>query len=201
MEWVMSTVKMKIDVKSGVIDIESDAETFDVVSKQAAELLDKFSKIELQGGREAVAEANTPTSTAGNEAETDNQSSQRSRTRKRKGSGPAKLANWQIVDELLSEDQMKELRDYYATKSPKKQNDQVAVLIYKLKELTGRDGFDGNEVHTAFQIVDVSTPKNLTAVFGNMATDGLGKSVDKKFTPNFTLDDLVKRKLKKSDDE
>jgi hypothetical protein len=100
-----------------------------------------------------------------------------------------------MVDDLLEEAQRKQLREFYSEKGAANQNEQVAVLAFKLSDLTKREAFSGDEIHTAFQTVGVKTPKNLMAVFGNMTADGLGNMADKKFKPNFKCDDLVKHDL------
>lgn len=99
------------------------------------------------------------------------------------------------VDNLLSEEQRTHLREFYSQKAPSKQNDQVAVLAHKLKQMLGRSGFDGNEIYTAFQVVGTKTPANLAGVFGNMTALGFGKVEDKKWIPNFKSDDLVNHDL------
>ena len=100
-----------------------------------------------------------------------------------------------MVDNLLDEQQRAALKKFYAEKAPATQNDQVAVLSFKLEELTGRSAFDGNELHTAFQAVGEKTPANLSGVFGNMAGKDMGKVVDKKWTPNFKSKDRVNHDL------
>jgi hypothetical protein len=122
------------------------------------------------------------------------QSATESRVRRRR-TGGGKVAQWTIVDTLLDEKGRAALKEFYNQKQPNGQNEQVAVLTYKLKELTGRPGFNGNEVYTALQVVGARTPGNLAAVFGNMATSGYGRIVDKAFHPGFKTDDLVKLDL------
>ncbi len=144
-------------------------------------------------GRTAPSSQDEDASEPGSEAEEDvNASKPKARSRRKKGSGHA---NWKVLDNLMTEKQRDELRKFYAEKAPGKQNDQVAVLAHKLAEMLGRNEFDGNEIHTAFQAVNAKTPANLTGVFGNMTGEGLGKVVDKKWTPNFKSSDMVKHDL------
>ena len=119
------------------------------------------------------------------------------KVKRKRGAASVKTANWTIVEDLLDETGRAALKEFFLLKRPDSQNDQVAVLTYKLKELTGRPGFNGNEIYTALQIVGARTPGNLMAVLGNMATAGLGRVVDRAFHPNFKTDDLVKLDLPK----
>lgn len=187
----MSAIKLKIDIKGGMIDVESDAESFEGVMRQAGELLDKFATLKI---REITQE---PATDLNRDAEPSKDDEQRpsEKGRRRKGTGTAKTANWQMVDNLLSAEDRAKLKEFYAAKKPRSQNEKVAVLVFKLKELTGRDGFDGNEVHTALQAVGEKTPGNLRAVFGNMAAASLGNTVHKRFVPNFKTGDLVNHDL------
>lgn len=123
--------------------------------------------------------------------------SQDGKSQRRKTSG-SKTTQWSIVDDLLDASGRATLKEFYATKQPNGQNEQVAVLSFKLKELTGRPGFSGDDIYTALQIVGARTPGNLVAVFGNMALAGLGRVQDKAFHPSFKTDDLVKLDLPRS---
>lgn len=122
---------------------------------------------------------------------------QEGRSQRRKGSG-GKVTQWSIVDELLDAKGRATLKEFYTAKQPNGQNEQVAVLSFKLKELTGRAGFTGDDIYTALQIVGARTPGNLVAVFGNMAAAGFGRVQDKAFHPSFKTDDLVKLDLPRS---
>lgn len=191
----MTQVKVKIDIKNGALEIEADAETFASAMDRAESVLDKFAKIDLrQDARvEGSEHASEP---QGSDAIHSSDEEATSRAKKKRSSSSAKVASWKMVENLLpDEEKRKSLREFFEQKNPSGQNEKVAVLSCKLKELTGRDAFDGNEIYTAFQIVDQKTPGNLGAVFGNMTAAGLGNVADKKFRPNFKADDFVKHEL------
>lgn len=192
----MSEVRLKIDIRNGTLEIEADKDSFVSVSERAGTLLDKFSRADFPNLEPEVLDASAEESSVERVSESAREDSQK--PKRRRTGGAAKTANWQMVDNLLDENGRETLRSFFAEKKPETQNEQVAVLAIKLKDLTGRDGFDGNEIHTAFQIVSKKTPGNLNAVFGNMATVGLGSQVDKKFKPNFKAGDLVKHDLPRS---
>lgn len=199
----MSIIKLEIDVKTGSICVEADSESFDGVMERAESLLDKFKKVESSQSSANNTHQQSAPQTQKNEDSTSHLDTNGipinddKPKAKRRRAGGGKTANWKMVDDLLDETGRQELNSFFEQKAPKNQNEQVAVLIVKLKELTNRDRFDGNDLHTAFQIVGKKTPANLTAVFGNMTGFGFGKSEDKKFVPNFKCDDFVKYDLPK----
>lgn len=189
----MADIKLKLDVIEGTLEVECNGDDFEAVMSHAEKMLEKFTdtKVQTRPAKKKTYEDLEGTSGAQNNPVEQNQDTPKSK--RKRGSG--KSANWKILDNLLDAGQRQQLQQFYAEKSPGKQNDQVAVLAYKLKEMLGREGFDGNEIHTAFQVVGKKTPANLTGVFGNMTGEGLGKIDDKKWTPNFKSDDLVKHDL------
>lgn len=188
----MTDIKLRIDVKEGTIEIEADSDSFDRVSDKAAILLNTFKEVEFPSSKSDGDECEIK---HGEQPASKTETPEERKPKRRRGSGTAKTTNWSMVNDLLDEAGRTALKAFYDEKSPGNQNEQVAVLAIKLKELTGRDGFDGNEIHTAFQIVGMKTPGNLNAVFGNMASANLGSQADKKFKPNFKAGDLVTHNL------
>ncbi len=193
----MSEIKLKIDLSTGLVSIESSSDDFLMIMDRAESLISSFKGI-------AIIDRNPPPAPADNDqapqnAENGNHEEAKppSKAKVKRGSGGAKTANWSMVDDLLDEAGRQSLKEFFAIKSPSTQNEKVAVLAVHLMELSKKDRFDGNEIYTAFQIVGEKTPGNLSAVFGNMATEGLGKTEDKKFVPNFKAKDLVKLELPK----
>lgn len=180
--------RAKITVGTSIFEFEG---TEEFVIARLKEYEDKIFKLTLdQSEWKGEAPSERPTSKT--------ETPEEKKPKQRRGSGTAKTTNWSMVNNLLDEAGRKALKAFYNEKMPSNQNEQVAVLAIKLQELTGRDGFDGNEIHTAFQIVGKKTPGNLNAVFGNMASAGLGSQAGKKFKPNFKAGDLVKHDLPKS---
>lgn len=190
----MNTIRLKIDLSGGVIEIESDKDSFEKVSDKAASLLEKFQKAETIYESAVSQETNE---NSNNQTNPIDDFESPPKPKRKKSVGSSKIANWKMIDDFLDESKRIELKKFYNEKSPKNQNEQVAVLSVKLAELTKREAFDGNEIHTAFQIVGKKTPGNLTAVFGNMTGAGLGSQAGKKFKPNFKAGDLVKHDLPK----
>lgn len=191
----MADIKLKLDLIEGTLEVECTGEDFDAVIARSEAMLEKYKAAVPAPTQRPAAALEEPEEPGGQNDEEVEVSVSEPKPKRKRGKGTAKVANWKPVDNLLSEEQRTELREFYAQKAPSKQNDQVAVLAHKLKEMLGRDGFDGNEIYTAFQVVGTKTPANLTGVFGNMSALSLGKVVDKKWTPNFKSNDLVNLEL------
>lgn len=190
----MSQIKLHLDVVEGTLDLDCSGEDFEAIMTRVEVMMKNLANFPRQTAKNS---AEKPESSESEKSETADQFEVRDRvvkkTKRRKGSGHS--PNWKMVDNLLDEQQRAALKKFYAEKAPATQNDQVAVLSFKLEELTGRSAFDGNELHTAFQAVGEKTPANLSGVFGNMAGKDMGKVVDKKWTPNFKSKDRVNHDL------
>lgn len=110
---------------------------------------------------------------------------------KKRSKGTAKVKSWQLVDLPLTTEQRQAFRDFYKEKNPTGQNDQVATIGVKLKEFMVKSSFSGDEIHSGFKIVNLPTPKNLIAVFGNMKRDGRANYVDNQVVINSHTEDYV----------
>lgn len=199
----MSVVKLKIDIKGGTLDVEADDENFQEVMKEAGVLLDKFAKAQISSDpvSKLVNNHDVPTGTKQDSEQPSKTEASSAKPRRRRTSGGGKTANWQFLNDLLTPEQGEELRKFYRSKSPANQNEQVAVLVIKMKELLDQEAFDGNEVYTAFRNVDVKAPANLAAVFGNMTGLNYGSQIDKKFIPNWKCEQLVVHDLPRKGDD
>jgi hypothetical protein len=197
----MSQIKLKIDARSRTIEIEATGESFESVAIKAESILEKLAELQPEDQDQDQDRHVSPDGEGAAESEEEVQGEaktntrDRPSTRKRGRAGSGKTSNWKMVNDLLDEAGRSKLKAFFEEKKPASQNEKVAVLAVKLKELTGRDGFDGNEIYTAFQIVGTKTPANLKAVFGNLTGAGWGGQLDKKFVPNFKAEDTVKHDL------
>lgn len=188
----MSQIKLHLDVTEGSLDLECSGEDFEAVMTRVEGMMKNLANVPRRKPVAAVEgfSENEDTAEADGPGTVDKPAK---KPKRRKGGGHS--ANWQVVDNLLDDDQRGKLKQFFIEKAPSNQNDQVAVLAFKLEQLTGRPAFDGNELHTAFQAVGEKTPANLSGVLGNMAGKDMGKVVDKKWTPNFKSKDRVNHDL------
>lgn len=193
----MTNISLKIDIAQGTVELDCAPQDLEAVISSAERVLAKLlssprGPLKREEPLAAAPNAGQPDDNEEDEAEAAGAKG-KPKAKRKKGTGHAK--NWRVIDNLLNEEQRQELREFYSLKVPGSQNEQVAVLAYKLNEILGRESFDGDEIHTAFQAVGQKTPANLSGVFGNMAGKGLGRIVEKKWTPNFKSGDLVKHDL------
>lgn len=186
----MSQIKLHLDVVEGTLDLECSGEEFEAIMLRIESTMQTLTNLPTRRAPEVSRHPKTTEQGGPDPAEAeelDDKLPKKSKRRKGGGHSP----DWKVIDELLDAEQRAELKTFYLAKSPSTQNDQVAVLCFKLEELTGRPAFDGHEIHTAFQAVGEKTPANLSGVLGNMTGKDMGKVVDKKWTPNFKSKDRV----------
>lgn len=179
----MTTSKVTVDLKARTFSVEVPDEKLDGI-------LDRLTALFAVVPRE-----NEPGADLGVEGDAGVVEVAKSKRRAKVGGGKPKT--WSIIDLGLDEDQRNSLRQFYAAKSPKGQGEEVAVLTVKLSEISGKKSFTGDEVHSALKIVDRPTPKNLSAVFGNMKRDAIGDYKGFDFIVNHLTEDFVKFKLPK----
>lgn len=191
----MTISKVAVDLRARTFSVEVPDDKLDSILDRLEQIFDGYN-----GGEEAD---NTPPRVAlPNEMQPSEAATPNRGTRKRgRSSSGGKLKSWQIVDLGLDEDQRAKLRQFFADKAPKGQGEEVAVISAKLSEMTGSKTFNGYQIHSALKIVDRPTPKNLTAVFGNMKRDGLGDYKGLDLIVNHYTEDYVKFKLPKTSDK
>jgi hypothetical protein len=181
--------RIQVDVINGILDIEASEEALEAATQYAIKL--------LETARQAKpAKSSSPLASVENasEEEADAVGADAPPPRKRKRGG-GKTKNWQNIPTLLKNEDWKYITDFFAQKSPKTQNEQVAVICRGLSERLDRNGFDGNEIHTVYNGLGKKTPSSLTGVMGNMAVEGLGHTTDGKFQLGFRGEQLVDHDL------
>lgn len=190
----MSQVKLHLDVIEGTLDLECSGEDFEAIMTRIEGMMKNLASVPARK-RPDVTQAPVDSEKENPQYDEINDTVDKAAKKAKRRKGGGHSSNWQVIDNLLDDNQRASLKQFYAEKAPSTQNDKVAVLSFKLEELTGRPAFDGHELHTAFQAVGEKTPANLSGVLGNMAGIDMGKMVDKKWTPNFKSKDRVKHDL------
>jgi hypothetical protein len=192
-------VKIVINIKDGLIDLEAEPEQLEQATASAIRLIERLSSAPVADTRATVLE--TPKVDPSRDHFSDAEqagvsgaaSSEKSKGRRRKGAGKTK--NWEFKPELLQDSDWVRVRDFVAVKSPSTQNEKVAVFVSILSQILGRKAFDGHELHTCFKTLTERTPANLTGVLGNMAAEGLGHTSEGKFQLDFAGNQLVDHDL------
>jgi hypothetical protein len=191
----MSTSKVTADLKARTFSIEVPDEKLDAVFDRLQHLFSLAAT-----SVEAPSEEDFEAGGAGDQSATSEQkgkeipADQKGRRRTRSGSG-GKHKTLSLVDLGLTEDQRTILRTFFKEKQPNGQKQELAVLGVKLAEFLERKSLTADEVHSALKIVDRPTPRNLSAVFGNMKKDGMGDYKDNDLIVNHYTEDYVKFKL------
>lgn len=180
----MGMSKIAVDLQSRTFEIEVPDDKVEATINLLQKL---FSEV-------PVAPSSTPArSPASSPAVAATGDSSQSKTEKSSGKKKSnfKPKTYGLVDLGLTTEQRKELNDFYVSKKPSGQNEQVAVLAIKLKEFLGRAAFSGDEIHSAFKVVNKPTPKNLASVMGNMKRDGKAGLEDGVLQVNNFTEDFV----------
>lgn len=191
--------RIQVDAANGLVEIEASEEALEAATEYAVRLLEQVLAAETKAPTAPSSEATEVVE----KSQTSEKSSKGTPGQRKRKRGAGKTKNWQSVPNLLPKEGWEALTQFFQEKVPKTQNEQVAVICRGLAERLDRNGFDGNEIHTAFKTLGKKTPANLTGVLGNMAADGLGHSSDGKFQLDFRGEQLVDHDLprKSSKDE
>lgn len=181
----MAVSKISVDLKSMTFSMEVPDERIEAVLERIEgmfKLVDPVSD-PIAASQEADTERATIVQTDTVEAS--------ALSPKKRGKSSSRIKAWDLIDLGLSGEQRQELREFYQKKNPKQQNESVAVISVKLKKFLGRSSFSGDEIHSAFKIVNQPTPRNLIAVFGNMKKDGRAGHKDGQILINSHTEDYV----------
>jgi hypothetical protein len=174
-EIMAGPVKIKVNLSAGTIKIEADAENIDAVFDRLDSFVPRLSEAYERSTKEGVKKRqDTPigpssASEVSPLVETRQTHPIEQKTESRKGSKGTKGKEvYTTVDLGLTEAQRTELRDFYALKQPKSQNEQVAVLMDWLKREGNKATVTWNDIFTAFRTVSVKSPAKISSVLGNM---------------------------------
>lgn len=191
----MTVSKITVDLKARTFTIEVPDEKIESILDKVEAL---FDKAPLDSGSAPVHGSPGHAAEDAVEASAVVKSRDPAPQPRRRGKGPSKLKSWDTIDFGFTPEQRQAIREFYSAKNPTGQGESVAVLIVKAAEFLGKKDFDGNEVHSLFRIVDLPTPKNLTAVFGNMKRDSLARYEGNSVTVTSFTEDEVNFKLPKA---
>lgn len=195
----MGTSKIAVDLRARTFEIEVPDDRVDDILSRLEGLFKLPNPVDEPDAPKAF--PHTPAGEGGplhEDAITgENDGAQTTKRRRGNGKSPSKVRSYQLVELNLAADQRAQIRQFFSEKGPTGQNEQVAVLAVKLKEFLQKSDFSADEIHSAFKIVDLPTPKNMMAVFGNMKRDGRGNYSDNKLIVNSHTEDYVNYHMKK----
>lgn len=102
---------------------------------------------------------------------------------------------WDISDEVEMQ-----MVQFYKEKSPKTQNDKVAVILAALKQFAGRDRASYDEIYKTYRLSDRSDPiKNVGGVVSNMQLINLVSREDDGVRLKAFGEELVDKELPRGD--
>lgn len=190
--------RISVDLVARSFEIEVPDEALDKVLDRLEKMFSMVIPTALKSAEEQPAKSASETQFV--EAEKSSQSAERvtppSPKRSNASKSNAKVKVPVHVDLGLSPAEMDVIRKDYGHISPAGQSNKIAALAVLYKRLKGIDILDINQAHSLLKIVSEKTPKNLTAVFGNMKRDGIAGYNENKLLVNAYTEDHVDHKLK-----
>lgn len=140
-------ISLKIDINSGIIEIDAPVESFDQAIEKTRELTDSLDlgKRMPASGETANGAERTPLekATSGRERG-QNKSSKPSSSTGRSG----RLGSFNPIRDLLTEEQEKSIREFKIEKAPVDQSDEILICMHQGEELLGKQGLNYNEIYT-----------------------------------------------------
>jgi hypothetical protein len=194
-------VSLKIDLRSGVIEIDAPADSFQDAIAQTKELA---SSLDFAAALEAAPMPPTnepappvPQSSAVT-LSTKQSPAKKSKVLKASSARPGRIGSFEEVKGLLTEAQEIELRQFFASKAPTEQIHQVLVAIVKGEELLGRRGFAYNEIYTLMWLGGVKDlPKAIDVVLLRLIQEQMVVREEGGFSAKFVGRNFVEQELPK----
>jgi hypothetical protein len=197
-------ITLKIDLRSGVIELDAPAESFEQAIAQTKDLagsLDFASAIEAEArspdsdgaGKDSAADES---SRPGLSAARNGSSGRKSRGGKLSSARSGRIGSFEEVRGLLTEPQEIELRAFFSEKAPAEQPHQTIVAIVKGEQLLGRRGFSYNEIYTLMWLGGVrDLPKALDVVLLRLMQDQMVVREEGGFAAKFVGRNFVEQEL------
>jgi hypothetical protein len=145
-------IKLKIDLRSGTLELDAPTADFELAIQRTKELAGSLQFGERPMAPEAsVTEiAQGPSVPAGGQgAPSKSREKARSAGGKTSSAGrPGRLGSFEPIRDLLTDAQHKEIYAYMRQKAPVDQEDQILVAVHKGEQLLAKQGFSYNEIYT-----------------------------------------------------
>ena len=144
-------IHLKIDIRSGTLELDAPTADFDQAIQKTKELA---ATLELGKGLSNVPEPAVspalPAAAPGAQAVPPGGKKEKVRAtngRSVSTARPGRVGSFEPIRDLLSEKQHQELHSYAQSKAPVDQEDQILVVVHKGEELLSRQGFSYNEIY------------------------------------------------------
>lgn len=196
-------VTVQINIANGEVLIQSPPEYLDTIFTRLETFLPNMlleqSKLVSASGDKSIDEQGEsreelPSSDFNDSTATPSHGAKRKRSATSK-----KPESYKSVDLGLDEKQRVEFRDFYKSKSPKSQNEQILVIMYWLKNSGKKDAVTKEEIYTALRTVDAKIPARISSVLSNLGIEGRITSDENGYHLHHTGEDFVKFDLPKTE--
>lgn len=199
-------ISLKVDLHSGIIELDAPAENFDHAIQKTKELTssldlgkrreDVSKDADTERGEEAGRDENRPNPATATPARSD-----RARSKQGKSSSAARsgrLGSFDPENDLLGEDQQQSIRAFRSSKAPPDLYDEVLVALYEGERLLKRQGFNFNQIYTLMWRAGTSPlPKALDELLRILVQRQLVERNDAGFYLKFMGRERVEKELPK----
>lgn len=172
-----SRIKLKIDLRSGTLELDALPADFELAIQRTKELAGSLQFGERPMPPLAASPAKSTINT-GPQAGPVTASKSRDKPRSSGGKSPSstgrpgRLGSFEPVRDLLTDAQHKEIYAYLRQKAPVDQEDQILCAVHKGEQLLGKQGFSYNEVYTLLWRAGVDPlPKAIDVVVQRLIQD------------------------------
>jgi len=198
-------VKISLNLATGAVDIEAPESALNGIFDRLESFLPKLS-IEYEGKKQNDFEKDE-INDDGNKEPTVEQINQSQASRAKVNtakkntasrSGTTKPEAYKLSADLkLSPEERKDLKQFYGSKKPVSQGDQILVIMYWLKEKKQFDKLTMDDVFTGLKTVEAQIPKRISSVLSNLAIAAYMIKENHKSVLHHTGEDYVIHKLPK----
>lgn len=165
-------VKISISLATGEVTIEAPASALSEVFDRLESFVPRLREIaesarehegSLPGGANVTGDPAAPI------APSPSADASKQATTKRQKGGSGKNESYKAIDLGLTPEQRTAFKEFYISKAPDNQSDQVLVVIYWLIQNTGREKVTMDEIFTGLRTVGEKIPKRISSVLSNLA--------------------------------
>lgn len=165
-------VKLSISLSTGEVTIETPASALGEVFDRLESFVPRLREIaeSAREHEEPLPEtANTSRAATEHAASSAGTETAKQASPKRQKSGSGKNESYKAVDLGLTPEQRTAFKEFYTSKAPDNQSDQVLVVIYWLIQNTSREKVTMDEIFTGLRSVGEKIPKRISSVLSNLA--------------------------------
>ena len=190
-------VRVKLDVKTGELEVDSPASQYGEVVRQVSALIPALRQAHVDAKGEERGSSEVHEETDATKRKPKSPKSTRPNNGSGRGSlGATRYDDFQPIKLGIDDKAELELKGFYETKKPKGQEEQVAVIIYKLSKLLGKERLNYDQIYQGFRIAgEAHPPRSMAGVVSNMGTKMLAERETDGVRLKIQGVDLVEKQL------